>query len=340
MSRRWISVHTFYSSNNNPLLAECVGPLVAKLRARGLISRYFFIRYWLGGPHVRLRLSPADGVEDGAVKEVVEADLRAFLARRPALFQMDRKQLAPLYRSMFEAEYGREEFVARYGEDGEIPFYENNTFHYIDYEPEYERYGGEAGVDLAERHFEVSSDIVLRLVQETNMHLRGITMGHSVQMMLQLCYAFLGDEGRICDFLERYMEFWQNSYNQSSHKLYPGFDRKYAHMAPKLHKRIGEVRRLNEGGDSSGATESERKWVAHAKELREEVWRLASEQRLQLRGGVEDPEAALAVLLSSYVHMTNNRIGVSILDEIYLSYIIRRALLNLGGRVLAEASGE
>ena len=42
-----------------------------------------------------------------------------------------------------------------------------------------------------------------------------------------------------------------------------------------------------------------------------------------------DPQDALAIVLSSYVHMTNNRLGVSILDEIYLSYVICRALSDM-----------
>jgi hypothetical protein len=44
------------------------------------------------------------------------------------------------------------------------------------------------------------------------------------------------------------------------------------------------------------------------------------------REPIADPTARAAVLLSSYIHMTNNRLGVAILDEIYLSYLIERAL--------------
>ena len=45
---------------------------------------------------------------------------------------------------------------------------------------------------------------------------------------------------------------------------------------------------------------------------------------------VDDPAAALVVLLSSYMHMTNNRFHVTIRDEAYLSYV--------SGRVLREAA--
>lgn len=338
MNKRWLSVHIFYSSNSNPMLTDVIAPLVRKLRERKLISGYFFIRYWMSGPHIRLRLSIAAGITEEAVKQIIEADLKAFLARRPALFEIDKKALGPLYKSMYLAEYSAEKFAEDYGEDGELPFFDNNTFHYIDYEPEYERYGGEQGMALSERHFEVSSDLVIKLIAETNMHVRGIVMGHSVQLMLQTCYTFLETDERVDTFLENYMEFWQTTFAQNTQKLYPGFDRKYSHMAPKLLKRIAEVQNLNESSERAG-TETERNWIAHMKDVRQEILQLVATNSLQMREGAESEEAALNILLSSYIHMTNNRLGVSILDEIYLSYLIRRALEKTGASELAEASG-
>lgn len=49
-------------------------------------------------------------------------------------------------------------------------------------------------------------------------------------------------------------------------------------------------------------------------------------------GAAPDPQAALAIVLSSYVHMTNNRLGVSILDEIYLSYVMDKALSDMAAQ--------
>jgi thiopeptide-type bacteriocin biosynthesis protein len=320
------------------MLTDAIAPLVRKLREQEMIAGYFFIRYWMSGPHIRLRLSLADGVSEEAVKQIVEQDLSAFLARRPALFEIDKKALGPLYKSMYLAEYSAEKFAEEFGEDGELPFFDNNTFHYIDYEPEYDRYGGEHGMALSERHFEVSSDLVIKLIEDTNMHVRGIVMGHSVQIMLQTCYTFLGNDERVDAFLEQYMDFWQTTFAQNSQNLYPGFDRKYSHMAPKLLKRIAEVQNLNESSECAG-TETERNWIAHMKEVREEIRQLVATNSLQMRDGAEGEDAALNILLSSYIHMTNNRLGVSILDEIYLSYLIRRALEKPGVFERAEASG-
>ncbi|HEY0546567.1 MAG TPA: thiopeptide-type bacteriocin biosynthesis protein [Pyrinomonadaceae bacterium] len=340
MTKRWISVHIFYSSNLSPVLADCVEPLVRALQKAALISRYFFIRYWLSGSHIRLRLLPAGNVSEDAVKETVEAAITAFLKRRPALFQVsnDNPRLKEFYRRMFVAEYSEEALIARYGESGEIPEYDNNSFHYIEYEPEFHRYGGEAGVELAEKHFEVSSDVVLKLIRETNMHLRSIVMGHAIQLMLQMCYGFFDDDERVLAFLARYTEFWQATYRLNPDKSYPRFDRKYSQKAESLHKRLTEIRQLTTEDALAYGTPLERQWGAHIKQLRAEILRLAEAGELELPDDARDGESALAYLLTSYVHMTNNRIGVSIIDECYLSYLIQRAIEDSRSQTLQEAS--
>jgi len=45
MTKNWISIHIFYASNANPMLIEALEPLVNDLRERGLIRRYFFIKF-------------------------------------------------------------------------------------------------------------------------------------------------------------------------------------------------------------------------------------------------------------------------------------------------------
>lgn len=339
MNKNWISVHIFYSANPTPLLVECLTPLVRQLRERGLIAGYFFIRYWLGGPHIRLRLLLSETSSEAEIKGVLEPAVGAFLARRPALFEVDNTRLKSYYRNLYEAEYGTEDYLARYGENGEIPAYDNNTFHYIAYEPELGRYGGEAGLALAEQHFEVSSDIVLKLSSETNVHVRSIVMGHAVQLMLQLCYGFFGGDEQVSDFLRRYIVFWQDFYGKDRSNLHPIYDRKYTHIAAKLQQRIREVRSFIQQGPDENGTEIERKWATHVGKLRQSLVSLLETDRLELPAAMPRQEGPmLGYLLTSYVHMTNNRIGVSILDESYLSYLILRGIADAGSDAVREAT--
>jgi hypothetical protein len=335
MNKNWISMHIFYSSNANPIIVDCLGPLISLLREHGLIQRYFFIKYWMEGPHVRLRLLPAEGVEEEEVKRVIEPIIDEYLRRRPALYELDPEQFRAFHKDMFVAEYGEDKWVEEYGEEGEMPLRPNNSFHHIEYEPEYARYGGIDGMEVAEWHFEKSSDIVMRLLRDTNARVRTIMLGLSIQLSLALCFGFLEDDQKVIDFLVNYLKYWQETFHKESFNLHSDFDKKYSKMAPELLQRIKEVRRYIVDNTPGSLTAIEREWAAHIRELRFRIDALVEAKKLVFEGKGEDGEVGpitpldlvyYQVLLSSYIHMTNNRLGVSILDEIYLSYILKRAL--------------
>lgn len=59
----WLSAYVFTSGSLRDLLVEHVAPLVDHVLSEGLAERFFFIRYWEGGPHLRLRFErPHDAV--------------------------------------------------------------------------------------------------------------------------------------------------------------------------------------------------------------------------------------------------------------------------------------
>ncbi|MFI7523573.1 thiopeptide-type bacteriocin biosynthesis protein [Micromonospora globbae] len=328
----WLSVHVFYASNANPMLVEGVRPLVDALRDEGLISRYFFIKYWMEGPHVRLRVLPAPGVDPDLVRARVDDAVAAFLRRRPALYEVDSEGLGDLYKQMFLAEYGQARWDEEYGPDGVMPMRANNTFHHIPYEREYGRYGGPAGIEIAEWHFAHSSDVVLDLLATTNVHVRPVLLGLSAQLTMMMCAVFLDDDRRIADFLEQYRRFWEVSYSEPSDEYHASFDTSYRRMDAALRNRLADIRAAARGDADVSPGGVEGRWRAHCRELRDRVEAATLRGELVFQRGdsppaaVTDLDAALPILLSSYVHMTNNRLGVSILDEIYLAYLMSAAL--------------
>jgi thiopeptide-type bacteriocin biosynthesis protein len=325
----WIALHVFYAANANPVLTDCVGPLATELREAGLLAKWFFIRYWLEGPHVRLRLLPSAPEHAGVVRRTAEERLAAYLLRRPALYEEDRNASGDLYKNMYLAEYSQEQWDADYGAEGAMPFRDNNSVHLMTYDREYSRYGGPLAMELAESHFQRSSELVLDLLATTNVHVRTALLGQSAQFMLALCLAFLPDEAAVAGFLTRYRTMWETSYQESSEGQHEKFDTSYLRMRDRLVHRAAQVRDSVRGLPGAAPTPQERAWIEHAVELRDAVADLTRAGQVTFRDDVvpEDPQDALAVVLSSYVHMTNNRLGVSILDEIYLSYVLRQALL-------------
>jgi len=334
----WLSIHIFYASHQNPLLLDCIEPLIDSLRREALIQRFFFIRYWQEGSHIRLRLLPSEGVDRDAIKEHIEPTIRSYLKRRPALYNSDHKWLATNSKKLFQLEYGEEQWRTTYGNASEIPLRPNNSFAYIPYEPEYTRYGGAAGMALAEWHFEQSSIIVLKMLRTLNVHDRSILLGTSIQLSLLFCYGLLQEDGKVITFLENYIRYWQDDFLQQKHEN-EIFEKKYRKMATHIQQRMLALRQSIMRGATSPLllTPLEQEWIAHVRELRHRITGLveARQLTLQLHGGSGEPEEvndlnmACSILLGSYLHMTNNRLGVSIADEVYLNYLLKRALLDL-----------
>jgi len=326
----WISLHVFYAANANPVLVNCVRPLVDSLREQGLLRSWFFIRYWLEGPHIRLRLLPTDPSVTAEVARAARTALESYLRERPALYEEDRNASGDLYKNMFLAEYSEDRWNELYGADGTMPFRDNNSIAHIAYERELARYGGPAGMELAEWHFQESSETVVTLLDTTNVHVRTVLLGQAAQLTAGLCFAFLRDEEAVARFLVNYRTMWETSYQEPSDNQHERFDRSYERMKDRLVTRVEHVRDSARGDSEAAPTPLERSWLAHCDELRDKVLGLFDEGSLTFRDGpVQDPQVALAIVLSSYVHMTNNRLGVSILDEIYLSYILCKALSDM-----------
>ena len=327
MSDEWVALHVFYASDANPILVEAVRPLVAELRQDGLIDGWFFIKYWMEGPHVRVRLHPADPARRDQVQARATAAIEAFLKRRPALYDTDVAGLGELYRKMYVAEYGEQRYVEQYG-DGEMPFRPNNSVIAFDYEREYDRYGGPAGMALAEWHFEQSSDLVVKLLATSNTHVRPVLLGLATQLSLLTAYTFLGDDDAVRRFFGRYRGFWETSYQEPSDDYHGSFDKSYELTKATLLERIDRIRAITGQTGEQALSGIELTWLSHCRELRDKVRAAAGRGELRFADGrtVDEPEALAAVLLSSYIHMTNNRLGVAILDEIYLSYLIEKAL--------------
>jgi len=128
MNATWLSAHLYWAGPLDELLRWCVAPVVVYASRQRLATRFFFIRYAEGGPHIRLRLALASAA--------AQEELMAYLLTQASDFQkinsIELGAAAPM----------QVRFVA--------------------YEPETARYGGPSGLPVAEAFFEASSRAVLR----------------------------------------------------------------------------------------------------------------------------------------------------------------------------------
>ena len=329
----WLAFHIFYAANPRPMMVDCIRPLLAELTGDGLIAGYFFINYWLEGPHVRLRLRPATPGHSQQVRDRAEAAIAAFLRARPALYQVRPGFLSDFYNTLFDLEYPDTDRAAFQGTDGRMNIRPNNTCSLEPYEPEYGKYGGPAGIDLAEWHFQASSDLVIDAVSSMNLHLRTVLLGTSAQLMMVMASCFLTDRDELIDYLERYYEFWHKAFRGTSFIGSEEYESVFTEVGSSLGARFAEIRASIGAGRLDQLPTFLRGWAEHSLELKERAVRLARRGELVFRSWdglrdetITDPARALTTLLSPYLHMTNNRLHVTIRDEAYLAYVLGRAL--------------
>ncbi|SDO51337.1 lantibiotic dehydratase C-terminal domain-containing protein [Actinacidiphila guanduensis] len=329
----WQAYHVFYAASTRPFLLQCVRPLVAQLTADGLLSGWFFINYWLEGPHIRLRLRPSSARAAEQVAARATAAIEDFLRRRPALYEVKDGFLADLYNTLFELEYPGGERDRYTDAAGRMRLRPNNSFSPEPYEPEYGKYGGPAGVELAEWHFQRSSDLVIDAAASMNLHLRTVLLGVAAQLMMTMAGCLLPEEAVLLEFLDRYHEFWNSAFSGTNYTARDGYDRAYRTMDSALARRFQDIRQVLAVPEPERLPGFLRGWAEHCLELRERVSALAASGDLVFRSWdgsrdlhVTDPGQALPMLASPYMHMTNNRLSVSVRDEAYLSYVLGRAL--------------
>jgi hypothetical protein len=329
----WLALHVFYAANPRPMMVNCIRPLVAKLTADGLLAGHFFINYWLEGPHVRLRLRPASPAHTAQVRQRTEAAIAAFLRARPALYQVRPGFLSDFYNTLFDLEYPESDRAHFEGADGRMNIRPNNTYSVEPYEPEYGKYGGPAGVELAEWHFQASSDLVIEAISSMNLHLRTVLLGTSAQLMMVMATCFLPDRDELIDYLDRYYQFWHRAFHGTSFIGSEEYESVFTEVGSPLGARFAEIRDSIGTGRLDRLPTFLRGWAEHSLDLKERARELAVGGGLVFRTWdglrdetITDPAQALTKLLSPYLHMTNNRLHVTIRDEAYLTYVLGRSL--------------
>ena len=319
----YVSVHIYYNADDlRPVLLDCVAPLVEELSRASLISRFFFIRYWEGGAHVRLRLLLANDRDTSLVTEKAGAAVTKFLHEQPSLLDPDPTILGPVMRRLYIMEYGEQSYVNRFGESG-IPLRKNNSFSFETYAQELNRYGGVEGMDLAERHFWNSSECVLSVLAEHNRRLRPYILGAAFQFMLHFAHAFLGDMRDLSAFFQRYNQIFSNLVASSDVEL--RFRPLYEQQKSRLMERISELEELTQVLLVTDVGPLAR-LVQLAPRLGEDVARLDRCGKLSFEQLSVTGRDVKYRLLANYLHMSNNRLGVRIAEEMYIAYMIAAAL--------------
>ena len=330
---RWLGAHLFfdhpgiYTGECDEVVLKVVEPFVRRCQAEGWIDGWFFIRYSEYGPHARFRLhGPAEVIDRvvwPALVELVRTRWPDASTERPDVPAM------PSYPPDPEPEPRTEPVRVTHVAE-------------IEYEPETDRYGGPEGVRIAERFFEISSEAALALLHKTSRTERSSRLGKGLLTMVELMHVFSrGDREAAAR--------WANQYNagylrgvardEEARGAWLGaFDSGYGSQADTLGEYVEEVwSRMDDGEPLSDALDLYRDGLLEVRGHFREAFDAGALGRPP--EAYTDWEAAVGGICSSYLHMMNNRLGITIQEESYLAYLIMRTLQSPAEAAAAGGEG-
>ena len=309
--REWLSVYLFfdgwiYAPDCDRVVLDVVEPFVRRCQAEGWIHQHFFIRYSEFGPHVRLRLL---GHPEVLGRDVWPALVEHVRAHSPAV-EVDAKPELAQIPQRADDEPVRVTHLAR-----------------VDYEPETERYGGPDALLVSERAFQVSSDAAFALIARMGTE-RSSRLGKGLLSMVILIHIFAEDRERAATFTQMYSTNYLRSVAREEDgrdALLTAFDQGFSSQAETLMEYVDAVWEAMDDGDSLSDTLD--LYADGMRRIRQEL-RPLHEARRVLVGGqtAEEWPRVWQGLVPSYLHMMNNRLGISIQEESYLAYLAMRAL--------------
>ncbi|XEC96276.1 thiopeptide-type bacteriocin biosynthesis protein [Paenibacillus tarimensis] len=295
----WKAFHLFCHSPvlQERLLAEELFPLVKTLQEKRFIEAWFFIRYWEGGPHIRLRFKrPVD-------PETAERLLRERVGRFI-------ESSGPVEKLTKETYYKGHKFDGEAIDQKDLPWYEHGEIAVIAYEPEVVRYGGKGAIGRSERLFHASSEMVVRLMEVSAGNF-GKRLILAFDTMLVTALGFGVEPQETKAFFRRYAEYWRRFVDSDdvAAQARGNAIRQADILIPRYRELTGTAVECSGIG-------LYREWTKEASLARQGLAKLYAE------GGMISPVSGLPVenrsefirslllIASSHMHMTNNRLGV------------------------------
>ena len=323
--KSWLAAYLFYTEPWEAILTDALQPFVARTLQRGLADQYFFIRYWERGPHLRLRFYGDTQILETKLKPELTAHFNDYMASHPTK---------------------REAWAEEAAVKGD--WYPNNSVQYITYEAEVARYGGEAGMPIGEKQFQASSNAVLAAIEESETWDYERALGAAIQLHLTFAHALDMTLEELTTFFELVGESWlPRAYSYEEKTTAEEHAAKRAETLKAFESTFSEqremlgsfVQTLWQALNDNVVFEQEwlNTWHTDMAAVGEELQRVfkAGDLRLDMyknavRKHWEKAEPKLPwPILESYVHMTNNRLGILNMDEAFLGYLIKETVAAL-----------
>lgn len=307
----WLSTYLYYGEPLDIFIVNAVAPFVQSVLQQGLSTQYFFIRYWENGPHIRLR----------------------FKAQGNNLIEELKLRVIDFFAIYFE-KYPS----SRLGYISGINIAANNSYVFEEYTPETSRYGGKLALEVSEHQFQYSSQACLTLLSENkNQWDVETAIGLAIQLHISLVHSMCYTKSEAKIFfellsisLEPYLTYsFKKEYNEENlHKL---FSIHFEAVKDSIIPFINEFWNLLDQGFIFNELWMNN-WLTGMKSVYNGLDRLFVTGKIEcppieyLKNAYGNAKPEMSYILSSYIHMTNNRLGIRNDQEPYIAFIIANSL--------------
>ena len=296
--RSWhLHVGTAEPAHTEGVVTDVLGPLSTRF---GLSEQdgppWFFLRYWQRGPHVRVRIHGLADIEADAVEAELAGRLRELDASVPESQRLNQDAYAHTVRALASAGEGGGPLDA-----GDLL---PPGVHRAEYEPEYERYGGEGLTALSEDLFHHSSRVALRVCQARTGRRHALYSG--MEAAAAVC-SLLTDPA---EFLVAQRDFWLTwaRAEQLTAEQSGAARRALATTVGKLRSSLGEL----ELQLLSILRHGDPRWAEWTRPLGAAL----------LTWTDQFGPGRASSILGSHIHMTSNRLGVGAGREAYIAQLL------------------
>ncbi|MES2628478.1 MAG: thiopeptide-type bacteriocin biosynthesis protein [Bacteroidota bacterium] len=320
---KWLAAYLYYNEPWDQLLVEALRPFANEIMEAGLAEKYFFIRYWEQGPHIRLRFFGDEKTLETQVKPKLDAWFKAWFAANPSQYDL------PEAYAHIPAEQN---------------WYPNNSVQWIEYEPETERYGGIHALPVAEDQFRSSTDVVLTVMDESGEWSYDQALGTAIQLHLAFAKAMGMDRNEAAAFYQWVFRSWLPMAlpGTVAEKLRPAaleevikaFNHQLSEQKDVLAPFVNEFwQALQDDEEFDEAWIND--WISSQTAVKQQLTALADQQKIEypMERSPKDNDGPWPweklrfwSIYTSYVHMTNNRLGVQNRDEGYLGFLLANFL--------------
>jgi lantibiotic biosynthesis dehydratase-like protein len=291
----WRAYHIFYHGDRALLLRDLVQPLLCDVIQDGLIDHFYFIRYALGGPHVRLRWRAKDESAAASADLRLATAIERFFSRCPSTVSVNEENIRNTNRSLLSVD------TVANREDDRV--YDDNSWHASPPLFEFDRYGGIENFQHSLDLFCVSSAATLELLREHGNASPGWERASIMRQWLRMAFGLAQNGDEFMECVDYGNDFFAGQLQRCAAEGEAVFSRNGDGVSAIASRELQQLSTCDGG-----------------KPLVAQCARILASRVAAV------PEAPRRHIFQSHMHMAANRLGLTNPEEVYLSRMLTCAV--------------